>query len=94
MTNAGIDHLGSGMLFVLRVLGVLANPVEDHNGIVDRITQNGQNCGDEGTIQLNLEQGENAKGYQNIMGQCQNGGQCIFELKANGDVDQHQYHGN
>ena len=55
--------------------------VEDHDGIVEGIAHNGQEGGDDGQVQLQVEDGKDSQGDENIVGQGGHRPQGVVAIK-------------
>ena len=71
-------------------LEVFANTVKNNDGTVDGIAYYGEQSSYEGGIHFHLEQGEIAQGNANVDNQGDNRRNGELELKAQGDVGNHQ----
>lgn len=71
-------------------LEVLADAVEDDDRIVDRVTDDGQQCCDERGINLALRQREDREHDEDIVDEREDGGDAKAQLKAVGDVEDNQ----
>lgn len=75
----------------LHVLPVLADPVEDDDGGVDGVAEDGQRRGDEVDVEGDAEDHVEAQHHQQIVDQRADRCHAGLELKAEGDVDQNQH---
>ena len=89
LPDAVINHLAQGFATTMN-LEVFANAVKNNDGTVDGIAYYGQQSCHEGGIHFHLEQGEIAQGNANVDNQGDNRRNGELELKAQGDVGNHQ----
>ena len=68
---------------------IFADAVESHDGVVHRITDQGEQCRDDSQINLLIEEGEQANGDDGVVKDSNHGGDAINPFKAEGNVDQH-----
>ena len=70
-------------------LGVLADPVEDDDRVVDREADDGQDAGDDGQVDLAAGERIEAHRDEDVLGQGEDGGDAVLQLEPDGDVDEH-----
>ena len=73
---------------------VFADAVEDHDSVVDRVTHDGQQGGDDLEGHLLAGDGKSSHDDCHIVKEGQNGHKTKSELKAEPDVDDHQDEGD
>jgi hypothetical protein len=67
---------------------VLANAVEDDDGVVQRVADDGEHGGEHGQVELDLEDREDADGEEHVVDQRGDGAEGEAPLEAHRDVDQ------
>ena len=77
------------------LLVILTDPVEDHDGVVDGVTDDGQGSGDERGVHLDeaAEDDHEGQHHEHVVQQAEHSGKTGVEVKPDGDVDQHQHGG-
>lgn len=72
---------------------VFTDTVKDDNGRIDRITENGQKCGDDGGVHRNVEKRICHKHNKNVMDKAGNRRKRRADLEAQSDIHKHQDNG-
>ncbi len=75
-------------------LKAFADPVRDHNGIVQRVPDHSQHRGEHREVERHLGQGEKPEHNQHIVYQGDHGADGKLKLETKGDIEHHQAQGD